>query len=200
MRILTNMRSWGLSMAALLFATGIACAETPSPKVVYGEYLKALGAANKVEDIMPFVSKKTVEKINATPAEQRPVMFMLMKNFRPTNVKVESETIEGDKASLKLTASTDQPKNPSAGMQETTTGKVDFVREGTDWKIDHEAYDSKFSSDKTDPAGSTPDHAAGSTPDHAAGSTPDHAAGSTPDHAAGSTPDHAAGAKTGAKK
>lgn len=153
MNIWTKTQILGVLVTSMVLSHSVAWADAASPKALYLDYLKKLEGAKSVQEIMPFLSKGTIEKINATPADQRPMMFDLMKTFRPTNVQVQSESVDGDKAVLKLTAASPQAPKEAGGMTETTTGKVDFVREGQEWKIEHEAYDSKMASDTGSPSG-----------------------------------------------
>jgi len=155
--IWTKTRILGVLVTSLVLSHSIAWAEATSPRAMYLDYLKKLAGAKTVQEIMPYLSKNIIEKINATPADQRPMLFEVMKNFRPTGVQVQSESVDGDKAVLKLTAVSPLPLKDASGMKDTTTGKVDFVREGKEWKIEHEAYESNMASDTGAPSGTPPE-------------------------------------------
>jgi hypothetical protein len=133
-----------LSLPFLMAGTSGFPADDPSsPRALYLKYHAAIFAAKDVEELKPYLSQTALAQIKASPASDRPMMFGMMQTMTPHKVDVVSEKIEGSKATLSITAET-----TSNGFEEKTTGTISLVREGDDWKIDKEAYDSKSTSTK----------------------------------------------------
>ena len=128
-------------VSLLLLSGNIALANTPSPKETYLKYRDALASANKVEDLTSYMCKKVIDDINHTPTDMKPMMFGLMKETAPKQVKVLSEEIKGDNATLALTSTGD---TVSKNSSETSKGSVTFVKENDEWKINKESWNIKI--------------------------------------------------------
>lgn len=133
-------------------ATTAHAAEPQTPKEAYVKYHAAMLAANKIEELQPYLCKRVNKEINETPGMMRPMMFGLMKSVMQAAVKIESEKVDGDKATLNLLP--DYSKAPKADPNEKGSGSVILVKEDGSWKIDKEKWDFKIES-KSDP-GSEP--------------------------------------------
>jgi hypothetical protein len=122
--------------------------EQLSPSDTYMQYHNALQTATAVDAVEPFMCKKVIKEIDETPAEMKPKMFGLIKELTPTTVKVESEKIEGDQATLKVIDASAQ--STPKGINEKTDGSVTLVREDGTWKIDKESWNSHITSGAQD--------------------------------------------------
>jgi hypothetical protein len=102
----------------------------------YTAYRAAFDKATKIEDLFPYVSANMKKQVEATPADQRPMMFDMMKTMGAmTSVKVLKEDRQPDGSAI-LTAEgigTDKKKQ---------TGKITIVKEGNAWKLDREEWNS----------------------------------------------------------
>jgi hypothetical protein len=125
-------------VASLLLVSLVAqpaAAQTETASQFYMRYRAAFDKAKKIEDLTPFLSKKSLDMVNATPAADRPKQFEIMKMMGSiTDVKILKETKTATGALLAVEALDPDKKK--------TTGKVEIVKEGTDWKIGNENWSS----------------------------------------------------------
>ena len=106
-------------------------AQTETASQFYMRYRAAFDKAKKIEDLTPFLSKKSIDMVNATPAAERPKFFEMMKMVGSlTDVKILKETKTADGAVLAVEA-----LGPD---KQKTNGKVEVVKEGADWKLGNE--------------------------------------------------------------
>ena len=106
-------------------------AQTETASQFYMRYRAAFDKAKKIEDLTPFLSKKSLDMMNATPAAERPKFFEMMKMVGTiTDVKILKETKTADGAMLAVEA-----LGPD---KQKTNGKVEVVKEGADWKLGNE--------------------------------------------------------------
>jgi hypothetical protein len=110
-------------------------AQTETASQFYMRYRAAFDNAKKIEDLAPFLSKKSLDMVNATPAAERPKFFEMMKMMGSfTDVKILKETKTADGAMLAVEALDADKKK--------TNGKVEIVKEGGDWKLGNENWSS----------------------------------------------------------
>jgi esterase/lipase len=110
-------------------------AQTETASQFYMRYRTAFDKAKKIEDLTPFLSKKSLDMVNATPAAERPKFFEMMKMMGSiTDVKILKETKSADGAMLAVEAMDPDKKK--------TNGKVEIVKEGGDWKLGSENWSS----------------------------------------------------------
>jgi|SRR6185436_10292637 len=110
-------------------------AQTETASQFYTRYRTAFDKAKKIEDLTPFLSKKSLDMVNATPAAERPKFFEMMKMMGSiTDVKILKETKTADGAMLAVEAMDPDKKK--------TNGKVEVVKEGSDWKLGSENWSS----------------------------------------------------------
>ena len=110
-------------------------AQTETASQFYMRYRTAFDKAKKIEDLTPFLSKKSLDMVNATPAAERPKFFEMMKMMGSiTDVKILKETKTADGAMLAVEAMDPDKKK--------TNGKVEIVKEGSDWKLGSENWSS----------------------------------------------------------
>ncbi len=108
-----------------------------SPTNAYLEIHKTILAAKCYEDFLPVRAKASIAKDKPMSAADRSMMFPLMKELMIKNIRVTSEHIDGDVATLSVV-----PAVPS--KNETTTGVVKLLMEGGKWKLDTEKWSSKM--------------------------------------------------------
>jgi esterase/lipase len=127
-----------LLVASLLLVSLVAQpapAQTETASQFYMRYRAAFDNAKKIEDLTPFLSKKSLDMINSTPAAERPKFFEMMKMMGSiTDVKILKETKTADGAMLAVEAMDPDKKK--------TNGKVEVVKEGSDWKLGSENWSS----------------------------------------------------------
>ena len=110
-------------------------AQTETASQFYMRYRTAFDKATKIEDLSPFLSKKSLDMVSATPAAERPKFFEMMKMMGSiTDVKILKETKTADGAMLAVEALDPDKKK--------TSGKVEIVKEGGDWKLGSENWSS----------------------------------------------------------
>ena len=110
-------------------------AQTETASQFYMRYRTAFDKATKIEDLSPFLSKKSLDMVSATPAAERPKFFEMMKMMGSiTDVKILKETKTADGALLAVEA-----MGPD---KQKTNGKVEIVKEGGDWKLGNENWSS----------------------------------------------------------
>jgi len=144
---------------ALLIAPSMGLTEDAAkatPESVYHTYHKAMLNAKTYKDVQPFLVAKAVKEMNDTPAEERTMMFGMLKELCPKDVRVISSTVEGDKASLKLVVGDGKPvvvDRPIVGKtKEETSGVCTMVIENGEWKVDKESWKTKsYSADSAPP-------------------------------------------------
>jgi hypothetical protein len=127
-----------LMMSLFALGTAVLAAEDSAPKALYLKYHEALFVAKDIDALKPYLSQTAIAKIKASPESDRPMMFGLMQTMTPHKLHIDSEKIDGSKATLLVSE-----QNTEGGMTEKTTGTIQLVREGDAWKIEKEAYDSK---------------------------------------------------------
>jgi uncharacterized protein DUF4878 len=126
-----------LAASALLVALVVqpVPAQTETASQFYMRYRAAFDKAKTIDDLMPFLSKKSLDMVNATPAAERPKFFEMMKMMGSiTDVKIVKETKTPTGAMLAVEALDPDKKK--------TSGKIEVVKEGADWKLGNENWSS----------------------------------------------------------
>jgi hypothetical protein len=124
--------------AALAMAMMVGAATLPAQGTgteFYMSYVAALGKAKSVDDLLPFMSKKRVEQIKAEPAADRAMMFDMIKEFAPKDVKVVKETPSAGGATIEASG--------SDGSGATMKGTITLVKEAGAWKVDKDSWSNK---------------------------------------------------------
>ena len=130
---LTRLAAFVASLLLVSLVAQPAPAQTETASQFYMRYRTAFDKAKKIEDLTPFLSKKSLEMVNATPAAERPKFFEMMKMVGSiTDVKILKETKTADGALLAVEA-----LGPD---KQKTNGKVEVVKEGADWKLGNESW------------------------------------------------------------
>ncbi len=101
----------------------------------YQAYRAAFDKAKSIDELLPFLSKKSADQVKATPAADRPKMFELMKMMGTlSEVKILKEAKNGDGVTLTVEG-VSQDKTKSKGT-------VEIVKEGGAWKLGGENWSS----------------------------------------------------------
>ena len=111
--------------AGLLFAAFVTFAPGPfaqaAPQTAtqfYLGYRDAWMKAKTIDPLLPYLTRQGQAEIQSTPKEQRQMMFEMMKTMgNMTDVKVVSETRDGEGYRLEMTA-TSPDKQPMKGTAE----------------------------------------------------------------------------------
>jgi hypothetical protein len=116
---------------------GLAQAQKPGETAseVYLSYVAALAKAKSIDELLPFMSKSRVDQVKATPADERTMMFEMVKELGAKNVKITKESATATGATL------DAVGADSAGG--AMKGTITLVKEGGVFKIDKDAWSSK---------------------------------------------------------
>lgn len=121
-----------------------------TPEAAYRTYHQAMLDAKTYKDVTPYLVAKAVKEMEDTPAEERKMMFGMLKELCPKDVRIVSSQIDGEKASLKLVVGDGKPvivENPVFGKtKEETSGECTMLVENGQWKVDKESWKTKSSS------------------------------------------------------
>ena len=129
----------GVVMAAIVASSlGAMTAQAQKPQSgteFYLAYKAAFDKAKTIEDIYPFMAAERLAEMKATPAEDRKMMFEMVKTMGSvTSVKVLKETATPTGATLDV---------EGVGVDKAkTTGVITLVKEAGAWKIDKESWKS----------------------------------------------------------
>jgi hypothetical protein len=134
-RIAQVTRTTAAVAMVLALAASTLAAQSQTATQFYMGYLAALGKAKSVDDLLPFMSKKRVDQIKAEKPDDRAMMFDMIKEFAPKDVKVVKETPSAAGATLEATG--------SDGSGGTTKGTITLVKEGGAWKVEQESWSNK---------------------------------------------------------
>jgi hypothetical protein len=121
-------------MVAVALASGPLAAQGTGTDFYMG-YLKTFGKAQSIDELLPFMSKQRVDQVKGTPADERKMMFEMIKEMGAKDIKVVKETPSATGATLETTGS-----DPSGGAMK---GTVTLVKEAGAWKIDKESWSNK---------------------------------------------------------
>jgi hypothetical protein len=131
----------------------------------YLAYRAAFDKAKSIDDLLPYMAKKNVDQVKATPEAQRAQMFGMIKEMGAlTNVKILKEAKNGDGATLtvdalgpdkaKTTGTIEILKETKNGDGATltvdalgpdkakTTGTIEILKESGAWKLGKESWSS----------------------------------------------------------
>jgi hypothetical protein len=136
--MILRRRIAGFATAALvagLIATPARAADQTASQF-YLAYRAAFDKAKTIDELLPYMAKKNVDQVKATPAGDRAKMFEMIKEMGALkNVKVLKEVKSGDGATLTVEA-LGPPDNAK------TTGTIDIIKEAGAWKIGKESWSS----------------------------------------------------------
>ena len=132
MLLVCRVFTLGLVLSIAAPALAIAEQATQSATEFYQAYRKAFAKAQKIEDILPMMAAGQRAKMEKTPADERKMMFGMLKEMTAAqgDVKVLKET--ATKTGADLTLETKAEK-----------GTATIVKEGGAWKLDKESWTNK---------------------------------------------------------
>jgi hypothetical protein len=107
-------------------------ADGGEPRKAYDAYRKVLASG----DMAALRKAVSADRVSSMDDPDFKKMFPMIQEMEPKNVKYLNGTIDGDKATLNVSA-----KNG----KEQSTGTVSMVREGGKWKVSKEEWQSKSS-------------------------------------------------------
>ena len=97
----------------------------------YMAYRAAFDKAKAIEELLPYMSKKSRAEVQSTPARERVHMFQMMKMLGTlTDVKIVNEAASPQGVVLTVEGFDSQKKK--------TTGKVEIAKEDGVWKLGEE--------------------------------------------------------------
>lgn len=122
--------------AALMVVLGLASlAAQGTGTEFYTGYLKTFAKAQSIDELLPYMSKQRVDQVKGTPADERKMMFEMIKEMGAKDIKVVKETPSAGGATLEATGS-----DPAGGAMK---GTITLVKEAGAWKIDKESWSNK---------------------------------------------------------
>lgn len=132
MMLICRVFTLGLVLSLAAPALAITEQATQSATEFYQAYRKAFAKAQKIEDILPMMAASQRAKMEKTPADERTMMFDMLK---------EMTAAQGDVTVLKETAT----KSGAELTLETKgeKGTATIVKEGGAWKLDKESWTGK---------------------------------------------------------
>ncbi len=125
-----------LSMC-VMFLTATLCAAQDSPSAEYLKYVAAISTARSIKDLTPFISAPKLKELDAMPPSQQEQCLKFMQTVTAKNVKVDSEKIEGNRATLAVSGTDACGGGP-------TTGTVLMVKENGTWKLEKENWTTTY--------------------------------------------------------
>ena len=122
----------GLVLSFAAPALAITEQATQSATEFYQAYRKAFAKAQKIDDILPMMAASQRAKMEKTPADERTMMFDMLKEMTAAQgeVKVLKET--ATKSGAELTLET-----------KGETGTAIIIKEGGAWKLEKESWKGK---------------------------------------------------------
>ena len=135
------MRPITSALAAVAAVLAVALSAAAQPAATYktgGEFYVAYRAAfikaKAIDELLPWMAKARRDQVTKTPADERSMMFDLMKEMDDNeNIKVVKETPKGEGAELQVEAT-------SKGSKTKSTAAISLVKEGGAWKLDKESW------------------------------------------------------------
>jgi hypothetical protein len=123
--LLVAAASWPLTAAQT--------APTKKPIDVYKEYQAAVKTATTITPILPFLTKEYQDNLKGAPKAQQDRMFAVFKKDAAwKDIVVTKETVKGETCEIETTAKDADGK--------AMTGKVAFIKEGGQWRIEGQGW------------------------------------------------------------
>jgi hypothetical protein len=148
-------------LVALASAFSSVKAAEVSPKQFYLQYHQRCLVVSSPKALLPWRSKDSLARDEPMADEEIEQVYPMIRDMMSKNVTVISEEIKGDRATLKVTgevpaaaaaepADTKAAKSAKSGQKaaaapatskpEQAVGVVLLVKEGGQWKMDHESW------------------------------------------------------------
>lgn len=108
-------------------------AQAQDPVDAYKAYLAAFAKAEQLQFVLPFYTKELRTGLARMPQDQQKnYMAMQVGKHGLKDLKVTNRQVDGGKTVLEMTALT--------ADGQAVSGSATLVKEGTEWKIDDEAW------------------------------------------------------------
>jgi hypothetical protein len=132
MMLICRVFTLGLILSFAAPALAITEQANQSATEFYQAYRKAFAKAQKIEEILPMMAASQRAKMEKTPADERSMMFDMLKEMTAAqgDVKVLKET--ATKSGAELTLET-----------KGETGTATLIKEGGAWKLEKESWRGK---------------------------------------------------------
>jgi hypothetical protein len=130
----SRAKTLGASAAVFVLALGLAGqARAAEPLDAYKAYLAAASKATAPDALFPFISSEYKAMLQQAPKEEVAKMLKMgIAKQGLSDLKVTSQKIEGNKATLELTGKLADGR--------ASSGKATLVKEGGDWKLDEDGW------------------------------------------------------------
>jgi hypothetical protein len=99
----------------------------------YMDYRAAFAKSKSIDEVLPFMAKERVAKVQQTPKEDRAKVFEMIKMMDVKDVKVTKESKTGTGFTLEATGTGRMGDGPSKGT-------ITIVREDGKLKLDKESW------------------------------------------------------------
>lgn len=140
---MTANRNFSLTLLAFsLTCLQSARGADETPTEVFKAYHEKMFAALSPNELNAFMSASNVAKYSNS-SKSDTMMFQQIKLMTPRTVKITGEQIEGDKATVSVEATSEDPISKMMGAaagKSRTLGKIKMVKESGAWKIDKEEW------------------------------------------------------------
>jgi len=126
-----------VALVACALGAAVLQAQKPAPtaSAFYLSYNAIMEKAKSIDELLPFMSKQRVDQVKETPADERAMMFEIVKEMAAKNVKVVKETPSAAGATIEATGT-----DPAGGAMK---GTITLVKEAGAWKVDKESWSNK---------------------------------------------------------
>ncbi|MCD4783015.1 MAG: DUF4878 domain-containing protein [Candidatus Eremiobacteraeota bacterium] len=121
-----------------IFISSMAVAAAESPKSIYAKFNKSVKAGDW-KTVESYLTKAKRDEINKIDKVKKAQIYKIIQASAPISYKVQKEEIKGDKATLTLEG---KAKSIFTGKVELAQGRVAFIKENGEWKIQEESWKS----------------------------------------------------------
>lgn len=152
----------GFSFSLLLGFSGsyadIAFAVEQTPKQFYMQYHQKCLVVSSPKALLPWRSKTSIARDQPMSDDEIDQVYPMIKDMMSKHVTVISEAIDGDRATLKVTGeipdavreNSEKPGVNGQNVNASTAAKTEqavevvlLIKEGGQWKMDHESWTSR---------------------------------------------------------
>ena len=121
-----------LALLVLAFAAPASAADSKAATQAYMDYNAAVAKATTLAEVLPYLSADYRKGLESRPKADHPEWLKRLKDSVMKDVKVSSEEISGNKATLMATG--------TSASGNAMRGKISLVKEGSAWKLDEQGW------------------------------------------------------------
>jgi hypothetical protein len=121
-----------LALSVLALAAPASAVDSKAATQAYMGYNAALAKATQLTDVLPHLSSAYRQMLESRPKADQPEWLKRLKESMMKDVKVSSETVSGNTATLLATG--------TSASGNAMKGKVSMVKESGAWKLDEEGW------------------------------------------------------------